>query len=108
MKSISLLPPSPNCCQVCAAEHDPSSPHNLQSLFYATWFHQQHGRSHTWADAMAHCSEEVKAPWLKYLSELGIDPNSTDIMGRVTSSQQIDQALGSVFRKAKRRYKRMG
>lgn len=58
-----VLPPAAGKCQVCAAEHDPTQPHNQQSLYYQFTFNAEHGRSPTWEDSMAHCSPEVKSKW---------------------------------------------
>lgn len=60
---MSLLPPAPDRCQVCAADHPASQAHNAQSLYYQTRFQQQHGRSATWADAVAHLPGDVRAMW---------------------------------------------
>jgi hypothetical protein len=66
-----LLPPAPDKCPACAVEHEPGEPHNLQSLFYQCWFHGQHGRWPTWADAMAHCDDETRAEWTRHLLAAG-------------------------------------
>lgn len=68
-----LLPPRPDVCQECATQHDPSLPHNAQSLYYQTKFHMQNGRAATWADAMAHCTNDVKERWTKALLEHGVE-----------------------------------
>ena len=47
-------------CPECAVKHDPEQPHNQDSLTYQYKFYDQHGRWPTWADAMAHCSDELK------------------------------------------------
>lgn len=57
-------------CPVCATEHEPELPHNLQSLAYQYRFYDEHGRWPTWDDAMAHCTDEVKALWMEALSEV--------------------------------------
>lgn len=59
-KPLSLMPPSPGVCQVCAADHDPLFMHNRDSLYYQTLFLQEHGRAPTWSDAMAHCDIRLK------------------------------------------------
>jgi hypothetical protein len=61
--AMTLLPPSPDVCQECATDHAWDQPHNQQSLYYKMRFHGTHGRYPTWSDAMAHCTEEVKASW---------------------------------------------
>ena len=58
-------------CPECATTHKPEMPHNQQSLAYQYKFREKHGRFPTWADAMAHCTEEVRALWTKGLQELG-------------------------------------
>ncbi len=62
----------PGTCPMCAVTHDPEMPHNLQSLAYQYKFYDIHGRWPTWADAMAHCSDEIKAYWCSALAERGI------------------------------------
>lgn len=65
-----LLPPAPDKCQTCAAEHAPEEPHDCGSLYYQYVFFAQHGRWPTWADAMAHCAPDVQALWRKELARL--------------------------------------
>ncbi len=72
-KSMTLLPPHPDVCQECATDHHPSMPHNQQSLYYQMKFHMEHGRCPTWKDAMAHCSDEMKALWIQGLREKGVE-----------------------------------
>jgi hypothetical protein len=67
-----LLPPPPGCCQTCAVQHEPGEPHNQQSFYYKFVFYYQHGREPTWADAMDHCTDEVKALWTAELAKLGM------------------------------------
>lgn len=71
-KSFTLLPPRPDVCQECAVDHLPAEPHNAQSIYYQTKFHIEHGRQPTWADAMAHCDEDVQAAWRAELAKLGV------------------------------------
>ena len=59
-------------CPECAVNHPPEQPHNLQSLTYQYRFYDQNGRWPTWEDAMAHCSDEVKAFWIEKLREHGV------------------------------------
>ena len=61
MDQIKILPKRPGRCPVCGAAHDPKEPHERDSLRYMVGFYRKHGRWPTWADAMAHCSEEKKA-----------------------------------------------
>ena len=65
----------PGTCPMCAVKHEPEQPHNQQSLAWQYKFYDLHGRFPTWADAMAHCSDEVKAYWAEALKEHGIDVN---------------------------------
>lgn len=61
------------CCQECGVRHSPEQPHNKDSLYYQYHFYNEHGRWPTWADAMAHCSPEVKEFWKKELEGRGIE-----------------------------------
>lgn len=60
-------------CPECAAVHDPAMLHNQQSLAYQYRFYDQNGRWPTWADAMAHCTEDVKEQWAAALKKRGIE-----------------------------------
>lgn len=64
-----MLPPAPGTCRVCAQVHEEDLPHNRDSLYYQFWFHAQYGRSPTWADAMLHCTPEMRAAWARHLRE---------------------------------------
>ena len=70
MTMLSNTPPG--TCPECAVCHNPDQPHDCNSLAYQYKFYDQHGCWPTWADAMAHCSPEVKAVWKKALEERGI------------------------------------
>ena len=59
-------------CPMCATEHEPGLPHNLQSLAYQYKFYDEHGRWPTWEDAMAHCEPQVQEHWRQAMAELGI------------------------------------
>ncbi len=72
-KGFMLVPPAPDVCQECAEKHDPAQPHNKASLYYQYSFYAKHGRFPTWADAMAHCSEEIQQAWKAELKEHGIE-----------------------------------
>ena len=63
----------PGTCPECAVEHPADQPHNQQSLAYQYKFYDQHGRWPTWIDAMAHCTDEVKAFWIAELCSRGVD-----------------------------------
>lgn len=60
-------------CPMCGTAHAPEFPHNQQSLTYQYKFYDQNGRFPSWADAMAHCTEDIKAYWTKELKARGID-----------------------------------
>lgn len=66
---MTLLPPAPGLCQICATDHEPHLPHNKQSLYYQMAFKIEHGREATWADALAHCSDEMKDLWVEALKK---------------------------------------
>jgi hypothetical protein len=66
-----VLPPKPDKCQICAVKHTPQQPHNAQSLYYQMLFHGMVGRMPTWADALAHCPDEVKELWERELRQRG-------------------------------------
>lgn len=61
--TMTLIPPPAGACQECATEHPPELPHNWESFYYHTKFKMDHDRSPTWNDAIAHCTEEIKAQW---------------------------------------------
>lgn len=67
-----LLKTREGTCPECAVDHDPSAPHNQQSLAYQYDFYGKHGRWPEWSDAMAHCTDEVKQLWIKALAEKGV------------------------------------
>lgn len=71
--SMTLLPPKPGTCQICAVDHDPIHPHNATSLYYQTKFIMENKREASWLDAMAHCTDEMKKFWIEELEKLGID-----------------------------------
>lgn len=72
MEEIQIIPPRPGTCPECAVDHDRTMPHNRDSLYYQMRFRQRNGRFPTWADAMAHCSDMVKAYWTGELAKRGI------------------------------------
>lgn len=62
--TMMLLPPTPGTCPVCATKHEPNRPHNQQSLYYQMRFYGLHGRWPTWADALAHVTDNyVRDHW---------------------------------------------
>lgn len=77
MHGMTLLGKTPDgTCPMCAVKHDPEQPHNQQSLAYQYKFYDQHGRFPTWADAMKHCPDEIKAFWVEALTEQGVEIGS--------------------------------
>lgn len=70
---MTLLPPAPDKCQMCAVDHEPKYPHDQTSLFWQVKFKMERGRPPTWVDAMAHCTEEMKQQWTESLKEHGIE-----------------------------------
>lgn len=69
--SMMLLPPSKDVCAICATAHRPEMPHNAESLYYQSRFHLVHGRIGTWADAVAHCTPEMRTTWRELMEEQG-------------------------------------
>lgn len=59
-------------CPECAAIHEPEMPHNQQSLFWQYSFMEKNGRWPTWNDALAHCTPEMRAEWVRLLAEKGV------------------------------------
>ena len=60
---MTLLPAPKNACAMCATPHAATDPHNAGSIYYSIKFRTLHGRSPTWADAVAHCAIEVRQKW---------------------------------------------
>lgn len=74
---VTLLGNTPaGTCPMCATKHGPKEPHNQTSLTYQYKFYDEFGRWPTWADAMAHCDEDMKAAWIATLEERGINIES--------------------------------
>jgi len=69
---LMMLPAAPGKCPECAVAHEPAEPHNKDSLFYQMKFHGAHGRWPVWADAIAHCDEQVRKMWEAELRTLGV------------------------------------
>ncbi len=63
---------APGQCAECATAHEPSMPHNQQSLFWQYSFMEKHGRWPTWNDALAHCTPEMRDKWVRCLADLGV------------------------------------
>lgn len=68
-----MMPARAGTCEHCATKHEPELPHNAQSLFYQMRFHSEHGRYPDWRDAMAHCSDDMRARWTEALMGRGVD-----------------------------------
>lgn len=66
-----VMPPPADHCQICAVKHHPDLPHNAQSLYYQTVFNGMVGRPPTWADAVAHCCEDIRRGWEAELRRRG-------------------------------------
>lgn len=71
MSSMQILPPAPNVCQVCAADHDPAEPHTPNSLFWQTKRNMEGLEPASWEDAIAHCAEPVRESWIVALELKG-------------------------------------
>jgi len=68
---MQLLPPPPGVCPICATGHAPELPHNAESIYYQFRFYAIRGRWPTWADAVAHCTAEMKERWERELRYRG-------------------------------------
>ena len=69
---LQMLPPAPGLCKICATKHEEELPHNRDSLYYQFWFYGTYKRSPTWADAMLHCSDDMKQQWVEHLKAHGV------------------------------------
>lgn len=72
VRKMLLLPPRPDACQVCAAKHGPSEPHNPDSLYWQTSRQMEGGPRPTWTEALAHCPDDVFDAWQTALAERGV------------------------------------
>lgn len=78
-----MLPPAGDTCPICAAMHGAADPHDAQSLYYQLRFHAVRGRWPTWADAIAHCDEELQDAWRTELTRVGAwtePPTGVDVV----------------------------
>jgi hypothetical protein len=66
-----ILPPTGDCCQVCGKQHEPSMPHDCQSLVYQFQFRGAQGRWPTWEDAAAHCEAVVREALMDVVESIG-------------------------------------
>ena len=71
-KKMTLLPPPPDCCQVCAVNHAPDEPHNPQSLYWATKREMEGQPPPNWEEALAHVSDPMREAWVEALAERGV------------------------------------
>ena len=69
-KPLTLLPPAPGNCPVCAAKHTPEEPHDAGSLYWAFKAAAEGLPSPTWSGAIAHCSPERQKLWATHLWNL--------------------------------------
>lgn len=92
-----LLPPSGEKCPICAVAHQPSQPHNAQSLYYQYRFYGVRGRWPTWADASAHCDQETRDLWEEELRSRGAwtEPESGDPIAD-PPAESINQPVGDI------------
>lgn len=71
LKDMKIMPiANPDACPICGTEHDPTLPHNRDSLYYQYSFFKKNGRYPTWDDATAHCPPEIKSAWMAGLKEI--------------------------------------
>jgi hypothetical protein len=96
MTDWQIVPPAPDKCRICAVEHSPESPHDATSFYYRFAFANANKRSPTWADAMAHCEPEVQQMFTEHLNRIGIDVNSTELLGDIESQEELDARLNRV------------
>lgn len=52
-------------CEQCGVRHNPEHPHAATTRQYQALFLREHGRLPTYADGMAHCSEQVRELYVK-------------------------------------------
>jgi hypothetical protein len=111
---VFMMPAMQGFCQVCAVKHDPTHPHNALSLPYQVWFQSTYNRSATWADAIAHCPEEIQTQWRNILKQKNAwtepkdgKPIATlDKSGGVPTVRPMPNMEPKVVRMEKRRYKK--
>jgi len=91
--SVHLLPPPSDACQECAVDHRPDEPHNKDSMFYQMAFRKEHGRWPTWADAIAHCSDDAKVAIKEMLEKEGLWSEPID---GLSEEEKAARAIGSL------------
>lgn len=70
--SMTLLPPAPDACQVCAVKHLPAEPHNPDSLYWQVARQLKGESTPTWDEALAHCPDDVFEAWRIALALRGV------------------------------------
>lgn len=65
----------PKLCPDCGRAHEPSQPHDAQSLHYQYAVYGRTGQWPTWRDAIAHCDDATRAAWEQELRRLGHWPD---------------------------------
>lgn len=76
--NMKLLPPGDDKCPICAVKHDPNLPHDATSLYYQYRFYGVRKRWPHWADAMAHCTDDVRKLWIYQLKNTGLWTDPVD------------------------------
>lgn len=70
--------PAAEGCPECGLEHAPHLPHDQTSLLYQYRFRSEEGKAGreerwpTWKDAMAHCTPDMQADWVRELAKHGV------------------------------------
>ena len=72
LSPFQLFPVKPGACPECSVKHAEQQPHYKDSLYYKYRFYNEHGRCPNWADAMAHCDEDVQEYWKTKLTKCGV------------------------------------
>jgi len=92
-----LFPAAPDACPICNIKHEPNKPHDATSMYYLYRFYGIRGRWPTWADAVAHCSQEMREGWEQALREHGAWTETVD--GEPIAdppSESFHQAIGDL------------
>lgn len=92
-----LLPPKTDACPICATHHEDAMPHNNESLYYQYRFYGIRGRWPTWADAIAHCTPEMKSVWKQELQEREVwsEPDDGEPIAD-PPGESINQTIGDI------------
>jgi hypothetical protein len=91
-----LLPPGPDVCPICAVKHETNQAHDCQSLYYQYRFYGVRHRWPTWADAVAHCTPELRAAWERELRKVGVwsEPPNGELPIADPPEESYWQAIG--------------